>query len=509
MTRQLKSEFSELSASFDDGALQFLLDEQGLEYTTDGKYIRWSISNKNHPRNWPMTRKVYDSSVVIFLDFFTTAISTAGSSVADQARNEFGIDRTLAIFLFVSIYLLGQMVGGIIFPPYSEAFGRKRLYIISSGLYGVFCALIGWASSPQGVVIGRFFSGLLSAIPTIVVAGSIEDIFNSKDRTWLIFLWTMVANMGLAVGPIMSVYITVVLNWQSVFYVAAGVTGLTMVLLFGIRESRPSLLLEREVAYVRKQSGNDTLKASNPDRTPDLKTFAHVALFRPVQLFFTEPIVFVVAAISAFASALIYLFTETLPPIYQSMGFSASSSCLPLLAIFFGLPLGVFSRILDHRRIVRHEEQGTLAEPEHKIFGLWIAAPMLAGGLWWFTWTIPPTITDVPWIVPTVALVLVGYAVNELDTVLAGYLADSYLSYAASGFAALSVLRSLMSAAFPMFATKLFEKLGANMACLTLAALATLFCIVPPLFTNFGKRLRTRSRFARYSLKVYEENGVN
>lgn len=290
---------------------------------------------------------------------------------------------------------------------------------------------------------------------------------------------------------------------------AAAVTGLTTILLFGIRESRPSLLLEREVEYARKQTGDVSLRASNPDHTPDLKTFVQVGLFRPVQLFFTEPIVFMVSSMSAFASALIYLFTEALPPIYESMGFSTTLACLSLLALGVGLPLGVLTRLRDHRMITRCEEKGVTPEPEQRIFGFCIAAPMLATGLWWFTWTIPPAVTDVPWIVPTLALVFVGYAINEFDTVLAGYLADSYLSYAASGFAALSIVRSLMSAAFPMVATKMFDGLGANRACLTLAILSTLFCAVPPLFTTYGKRIRTRSKFARFSLKVYEENGVN
>lgn len=110
-------------------------------------------------------------------------------------------------------YLLGQLVGGIIFPPYSEAFGRKKLYIVSTGFYSVFCVMVGVVPSLAGVAVGRFCSGFLSAIPTIVVAGSIEDMFNSKDRVWLIFLWAMVANMGLALGPIMSVYITESLGW--------------------------------------------------------------------------------------------------------------------------------------------------------------------------------------------------------------------------------------------------------------------------------------------------------
>lgn len=64
-----------------------------------------------------------------------------------------------------------------------------------------------------GVAVGRFFSGFMSAIPTIIVAGSIEDMFNSKDRVWLIYVWALVSNMGLTLGPVMSTYITVQLGW--------------------------------------------------------------------------------------------------------------------------------------------------------------------------------------------------------------------------------------------------------------------------------------------------------
>lgn len=276
-----------------------------------------------------------------------------------------------------------------------------------------------------------------------------------------------------------------------------------------IRESRPSLLLVREVAKVRKECGIVTLTALNPDHTPDLKTWARLALFRPIELFFTEPIVCMVATISAVAFALIYMFTEALPLVYQSMGFSETSSSLPFLAIIIGLILGLFTRIQDHRMISKCEKENLPLEPEHKLLGFCIGAPMFAAGLWWFAWTIPPLVENVHWIVSTASLVLVGYSINEFDAVLAGYLADSYLSFAASGFAALSLVRSLMSAAFPLFATQMFDGLGANVAASVLAALATVFCIVPPLFTRYGKKIRARSKFARYSLQVYEENGVD
>jgi FtsH-binding integral membrane protein len=72
---------------------------------------------------------------------------------------------------------------------------------------------VGIVPFSAGVVRGRFFSSFLSAIPTIVVAGSIEDMSNSEYRVWLIFLWDMVANMGLVFGPVMSMYISAHLSW--------------------------------------------------------------------------------------------------------------------------------------------------------------------------------------------------------------------------------------------------------------------------------------------------------
>ena len=51
--------------------IQSVLDGYGLELTPDGEYVRWTASNCRHPRNWSASRKIYDSSLIIFLEFFT------------------------------------------------------------------------------------------------------------------------------------------------------------------------------------------------------------------------------------------------------------------------------------------------------------------------------------------------------------------------------------------------------------------------------------------------------
>lgn len=111
-------------------------------------------------------------------------------------------------------YLLGQACGGVLFPPYSESFGRKKLYVAATFLFSLFCILIGAVPFIAATIIGRFFTGVLSAIPSIVLAGSIEDMFNSGPRIWMVYVWSLAANVGFCIGPIMGYYVTAELRWS-------------------------------------------------------------------------------------------------------------------------------------------------------------------------------------------------------------------------------------------------------------------------------------------------------
>jgi len=51
-----------------------VLSEHELELTPDGQLVRWRRDNKRHPRNWPLPRRVYDISIIFFLDLFLYAL---------------------------------------------------------------------------------------------------------------------------------------------------------------------------------------------------------------------------------------------------------------------------------------------------------------------------------------------------------------------------------------------------------------------------------------------------
>lgn len=112
-----------------------------------------------------------------------------------------------------SRFLLGQSLGNIVLPPWSESFGRKKIYITSSGISCICSVVIGFLHSLPGAIIMRILAGFFSAVPGTVVGGTIEDLFDTRARIWVVFFWTVASNIGLIVGPIMSSFIIEALDW--------------------------------------------------------------------------------------------------------------------------------------------------------------------------------------------------------------------------------------------------------------------------------------------------------
>ncbi|OJD36400.1 mfs multidrug transporter [Diplodia corticola] len=511
--------------------LDDLLEKHGLEVGAD-QHLCWSADSRYHPRNWHSNRKLYDAGLIIMLEMLIsscvdsrltidengrTLMSTVGSAVSDEARLEYGYEKTLGYFAFTSAFLLGEGIGGIFLPPISESFGRKLVYVAAPLLCSVFCVLVA-AVPPQMngsvacLIFARFAAGMVSSVPATVAPGSLEDMFDEKQRIWTVAAWTTASNVGVLFGPIYGSYITRYLGWRWVFWISAVIMAVCFVLTLFLRESRSTRLLQQkldEILALTKTSsaGAAPLRIHNPDAVPSLNAFLTDTLFRPLHLLFTEPIVILCSALNAISFAMIYGLTEGLTIVYSSPSYgladahtTSSLAFLPLiLGLFFSLPF----RAVDARRFRELNADGV--PPERKLTSFAVAVPALALGFWVFAWTIPPLVPQAPMWVSMAALVPVGFAINDLDSVLCGYMADVYSMYAASAFSALSLLRALCAAAFPLFAEPMFERMGANAAASVLAAIATVFCVSPWVLLRYGPALRQRSAFAEYSAAMSEK----
>ncbi|KAK8111752.1 uncharacterized protein PG998_008209 [Apiospora kogelbergensis] len=472
------------------------LRAHGLERGPDD-LIRWRRDSPDHPRNWSSRRKGFDTTVIIFFEFFVTVVSTTGAAVADPLRDEYSLGKRLSLVSITFMYNLGQAFGGLFIPPLSEIGGRRLPYLISCALFSLSCVV-------SAIWIGRFIGGFASAVPAVVTAGSVEDLFNTRTRIWIVVLWNGGSTAGLCFGPVYAAYINAAHGWKWVYYSSAIVTAVTFLCLLGVQESRPSKILKAKIAKLRGCSKIHNLDWHNPDESPNMASLVNLVLIRPVHLLCTEPLVMMVTAISAISWGIIYFFTESLTKAYTSMGFSNTEASLPFLAMASGVLLTSLPRLWDMRVAKRRQAQHKPVQPEDKIVGFAFAAPALAVGLAWYAWTVPPAApAGLPWIVPTLALAPVGFAVNEMAYTLSGYLADAYLLYAASAFCGLAFVRALVSGLMPLAALALHDALGANLAGTVVAGLALVFCGAPWVFFRYSRTLRQRSPFARFSLQSH------
>lgn len=86
-------------------------------------------------------------------------------------------------------------------------------YLISCLLFCISCLIVGVTPHISAVFVGRFFSGLASAVPSVVISGTVEDIFDSEGRVWIVLLWNAAATAGLAFGPVYAACISRVASW--------------------------------------------------------------------------------------------------------------------------------------------------------------------------------------------------------------------------------------------------------------------------------------------------------
>lgn len=112
-------------------------------------------------------------------------------------------------------YLLGQALGSLVLPPFTEAFGRRPSYITGCALYSISNIVVAAPNHIAGVVVGRFLSGFVSALPSTVACGSLEDIWDARARIWALSIYIIFAVMSLGVGPPVATYLaTSPIGWS-------------------------------------------------------------------------------------------------------------------------------------------------------------------------------------------------------------------------------------------------------------------------------------------------------
>ncbi|KVE32734.1 MFS transporter [Burkholderia sp. TSV86] len=122
----------------------------------------------------------------------------------------------------------------------ADRFGRKRVYVIGTVLFGATSLVCGVAQSVPVLIAGRLLQGASGGAMLICQIAVLSHQFqDGRERSRAFGIWGCVFGIGLGFGPIIGGAIVALSSWQWVFLVHAPLAVVALVLIFGaVRESR-------------------------------------------------------------------------------------------------------------------------------------------------------------------------------------------------------------------------------------------------------------------------------
>ena len=286
---------------------------------------------------------------VLFFDGYDTqAVGYAAPALAPALQ----IDKASMAWVF-AISLVGLMVGACIFGPLADRFGRKKLVVLTTALFGIFTIATATSNSYEGLLAMRFLTGcgLGGAMPNAVSLS--VDYFPRKLRATTVAIVFVGFTVGATAGGYLAAAMLPVLGWRSVFYVG-GILPLLLlpVLALGLPESVRLLILHgrRGAEIARNLAKIDPAQSFTGEVTFVVSEENEAGM--PVKHLFTSgraPATLLIWVIFFLSLLVTFLLASWMPIVINSTGISvgravAATATLQLGAIVGTLGVG---RLMD------------------------------------------------------------------------------------------------------------------------------------------------------------------
>ncbi|KAF8496254.1 MFS polyamine transporter [Russula emetica] len=491
-----------------DAAPSTAQDVSQTEGTRD--FVTWDgPDDPENPKNWSYAYKWWITIIMCILSLDVTFASAAPTSALSFIARDLHVSAETAN-LVTTVFLLGYVAGPPLWGPGSELLGRKYISLFAVGAFAIFNVGQARAQNIGTLLVTRFFAGLFGCAPLTNVGGIVADIWDPVGGGHALGVFCSCVFIGPVLGPIIGGYVaTSHLGWRWVFWILMISGGACTV--FGfifLPETFAPTLLARKARRLRKLDpvANKNLFAESENKKWTPRELLNSTIIRPFTMVIVEPILLLVTVYMSVIYGIIYGLFEAYPVIFaEKRGLTIPQTGL----MFIGVGIGALFAVIVNWYFLRPypqliKEWRGFPPPEKRLPPAMIAGPVLVIGTLWLGWT--GNYASIPWYVPAMGSILVGMSIILIFISFLGYVVDAYLKYAASAFAANTMIRSSVAAAFPLFTTQMFRGMGINWAATLLAGISLLLAVFPFIFYKYGPRIRSGSRFAPcMDLKIAKE----
>ncbi|KAF7712691.1 Uncharacterized protein PECH_006676 [Penicillium ucsense] len=508
---------SELSETLDDIPHEAI--QQRYEQPSNSHFRRvnsktivsFGPDDRDNPVKWKKTRKL----LVLLTGIMQVMNSTVGSSICSNAipqiAKEFHITNQQMLVLPISIFLIGYIVGPLMWGPGSEYFGRRRPLLIAFIGFMIFTLACAVANSYTSLLVFRLFNGMMASCPIAIVGGLFADVHDDPTlRGRLMAYFMACTTFGPVMGPFISGFVADV-SWRWCFWIGLIFAGTTLPLVALMPETYAPVILNHRARKLRKETGNSNIVSPLEFESRDIRTTFLITISRPFRMLLHESIVSLTSLYLALAYAIFYLYFEAYPIIFQGVyQMSPGVSGLMFLPIGAGAVLACFVFIWYDGYLARAKaRQASWANIEEyrRLPLACVGGPLYVISLFWVGWTASP---NIHWVIPFLSGIPFGMGYLLIFMAMLNYLTDAYETLSASAQSASSCTRSILGAVLPLAAKPMFDRLGVHWACSLIAFLSLGVSIVPFAFIRYGDRIRKTSMFCQElkRIKEAERNGM-
>ncbi|KAF1357099.1 MFS transporter [Delphinella strobiligena] len=521
------------------------------EETNEIILIPTPSDDPNDPLNWSKRYRIY-LALLTCLAMFMCNFLAAGVSVAivEVTVDFTGVPPTSPSFpaaiskiaYFFTTTALLQGTGNLFWMPLILKYGRRPMYLISFTGYLATILWAGFTKSYGSELAARIIMGFFAGTGECVAPLTISDLFFLHERGLYMSMYTAALSAGVSGGVIISGLITINLSWRYIYYVAAAIVGALLILVFftfpetafnrspkdvpGSNES-PSELYTQSNDETRRDS--DALEKgpsafqTDPESTKDgithpvgtltnhgdigiprKKSFVqNLAIFhgvfveesywrifyRPVVLLSLPPILWATLCLSVTIGFLVAISSNFASAFSEAYGFAAWQSGLCFISGLIGTLLGILfgGKLSDQVADFFTRRNGGIREPEMRLPAMTIGLICTPLGLILYGVGID---NKAPWIMPTLGLGFLSFAIAQSTNVSLVYVIDSYRPIAGETVVSQLAFKSCFGFLLSFYTNPWIDKYGYSKAFGTMAGISGAILVMWIPFYIWGRNIR-------------------